>query len=196
MAGSAPSRSRCSGPRPRIRWRPTAFLQDYLKEIDGTLALPVWRVKQYDVRANALTERIMLLVTNGLGGLVLVVGILFIFLNARIAFWVAAGIPVAMLATIGMMWVTGQTINMLSLFGLIMMLGVIVDDAIVVGEHTATRFSDGDEPLERGRAGRGPHGPAGDGGDDHNRSGLRADPRHPGQSSARSSACCRSSCWR
>ena len=63
---------------------------------------------------------------------------LFIFLNARIAFWVAAGIPVAMLATLGVMYVTGQSINMVSMFALIMMLGIIVDDAIVVGEHTAT----------------------------------------------------------
>jgi len=130
------------------------ILQDYLKEIDGTLPAGL-EIKQYDIRANALTERIMLLVTNGLGGLVLVVGILFIFLNARIAFWVAAGIPVAMLATIGVMWVTGQTINMLSLFGLIMMLGVIVDDAIVVGEHTATRFSKGDEPFDAAERGAG-----------------------------------------
>ena len=49
-----------------------------------------------------------------------------------------------MLATIGIMWMSGQTINMISLFALIMMLGIIVDDAIVVGEHTATRFALGD----------------------------------------------------
>lgn len=123
------------------------ILNNYLAEIDGQLPAGL-ELKLYDVRANALTERIMLLVKNGLGGLALVVAILFIFLNARIAFWVAAGIPVALLATIGMMWVSGQTINMFSLFGLIMMLGVIVDDAIVVGEHTATRFTMGDDPYE------------------------------------------------
>jgi multidrug efflux pump subunit AcrB len=130
------------------------ILTDYLKDIEG--ALPAGLVlKQYDVRANALTERILLLVTNGLGGLMLVIGILFVFLNARIAFWVAVGIPVAMLATIGIMWVTGQTINMISLFGLIMMLGIIVDDAIVVGEHTATRFTEGDEPFTAAENGAG-----------------------------------------
>ncbi|MEP1206919.1 MAG: efflux RND transporter permease subunit [Rhizobiaceae bacterium] len=127
--------------------RTNRILTNYLAEIEGTLPASLELV-QYDVRANALTDRIMLLVTNGLGGLVLVVGILFIFLNARIAFWVAAGIPVAMLATIGIMWLLGQTINMISLFGLIMMLGIIVDDAIVVGEHTATRFTAGDGPYE------------------------------------------------
>ena len=131
-----------------------AILTNYLKEIEGTLPAGL-EIKQYDVRAESLTERIMLLVTNGLGGLLLVVVILFIFLNARIAFWVAAGIPVAMLATIGIMWMTGQSINMISLFGLIMTLGIIVDDAIVVGEHTATRFTAGDEPYVAAERGAG-----------------------------------------
>lgn len=130
------------------------ILTGYLKEIEGTLPAGL-EIRQYDVRADSLTERIMLLVTNGLGGLFIVVAVLFIFLNARIAFWVAVGIPVAMLATIGMMWVSGQTINMISLFGLIMMLGVIVDDAIVVGEHTATRFAAGDESFTAAENGAG-----------------------------------------
>jgi multidrug efflux pump subunit AcrB len=132
----------------------SAILTDYLNEVEGQLPAGL-EIVQYDVRADALTDRIMLLVTNGLGGLALVIAVLFIFLNARIAFWVAAGIPVALLATIGIMWVLGQSINMLSLFGLIMMLGVIVDDAIVVGEHTATRFADGDGPYEAAEEGAG-----------------------------------------
>jgi len=130
------------------------ILDDYLNDIDGALP-PGIELKKYEVRADALVERIMLLVRNGLGGLVLVVGTLFIFLNARIAFWVAAGIPVAMLATIGFMLILGQSVNMISLFALIMMLGVIVDDAIVVGEHTATRFSQGDGPYEAAENGAG-----------------------------------------
>ena len=130
------------------------LFEDYLVEIQETLP-PGIALKKYDVRANALVERIMLLVRNGLGGLVLVVGILFIFLNARIAFWVAMGIPTALLATIGLMYVSGQSINMVSLFGLIMMLGIIVDDAIVVGEHTATRYNDGDAPIEAAEQGAG-----------------------------------------
>ena len=130
------------------------IVTNYLDEIEGSLP-PGLELKVYDVLANALTERIMLLVTNGLGGLALVVVILFIFLNARIAFWVAAGIPVAMLATIGVMWLLGQTINMFTLFALIMMLGVIVDDAIVVGEHTATRFEEGDDNYTAAERGAG-----------------------------------------
>ncbi|MEE9375027.1 MAG: efflux RND transporter permease subunit [Rhizobiaceae bacterium] len=127
--------------------RTNKVLTNYMQEIEGKLPAGL-ALKVYDVRANALTERIMLLVTNGLGGLIIVVAILFVFLNGRIAFWVAAGIPVAMLATIGILYLLGQSINMISLFGLIMMLGVIVDDAIVVGEHTATRFEKGDGAFE------------------------------------------------
>ena len=124
-----------------------AILDDYLAEIDGSLP-PGITLEKYEVRADALIERIMLLLRNGVGGLIIVVATLFIFLNARIAFWVAAGIPIAMMATIGFLLLLGQSINMISLFAMIMMLGVIVDDAIVVGEHTATRFEAGDGPYE------------------------------------------------
>jgi len=121
------------------------IVDDYLAEITPQLPQSL-DILKYDVRADAVEGRITLLVENGLSGLILVVGILFLFLNARIALWVAAGIPVAMMATIGIMWLMGESINMISLFALIMMLGVIVDDAIVVGEHTATRQSLGDSP--------------------------------------------------
>ncbi|MAM24435.1 MAG: acriflavine resistance protein B [Rhodobacteraceae bacterium] len=91
-------------------------------------------------RAEAITGRLDLLVDNGLMGLGLVVTLLFLFLNARTAFWVAAGIPVAMGAAIALMYAGGITINMISLFGLIITLGIVVDDAIVVGEHADYRF--------------------------------------------------------
>ncbi len=90
-------------------------------------------------RSEAITGRLNLLVDNGLMGLGLVLCLLFLFLNARIAFWVAAGIPAAMLAAIALMWLGGITINMISLFGLIITLGIVVDDAIVVGEHADFR---------------------------------------------------------
>ena len=131
-----------------------AILDEYLAELQTSLP-PGIELQKYNVAANALTDRIWLLVKNGIGGLVIVVATLFVFLNARVAFWVAAGIPVAMLATIGLMMIMGQSINMISLFALIMMLGIIVDDAIVVGEHTATRFSMGDGPYEAAENGAG-----------------------------------------
>ncbi len=130
------------------------ILDQYLSEIEDVMP-PGITLKKYEVRADSLVERISLLFWNGIFGLVLVVATLFIFLNARIAFWVAAGIPVAMLATLGFMLLMGQTVNMITLFAMIMMLGIIVDDAIVVGEHTASRFEAGDEPFQAAENGAG-----------------------------------------
>lgn len=110
-------------------------IQDWLADFNRS-APESLIIEQYDVRANLIQERISLLVKNGASGLVLVVIVLFIFLSGRVAFWVAAGIPVAFLATFGVMLAMGQSINMISLFGLIMALGIVVDDAIVIGEHT------------------------------------------------------------
>jgi multidrug efflux pump subunit AcrB len=119
-----------------------AYVDEIRPQLPEGLTLQV-----YDVRADLLSDRIWLLINNGASGLVVVVLVLYLFLPGRIAFWIAAGIPVATMATLGILLILGQSINMFSLFGLIMMLGVIVDDAIVVGEHTATRFEMGDDPV-------------------------------------------------
>ena len=123
-----------------------ANMQAYLARVLPTLPKTL-NVMVYDVRGKLVRQRLGILVNNGLQGLVVVLVILFIFLNARIAFWVAAGIPVAFMGTLAVMYLSGQTINMVSMFALIMMLGIIVDDAIVVGEHTATRQEMGDSRL-------------------------------------------------
>ena len=100
-------------------------------------------------RSEAITDRLSILLDNGLLGLGLVVTLLFFFLNARTAFWVAAGIPVAMCAAIAIMYVGGLTLNMISLFGLIITLGIVVDDAIVVGEHADHRARHfGETPMQ------------------------------------------------
>jgi len=111
-----------------------AVVKDYVAELAATLP-PELRIEEYDVRAKSIRERIDLLVYNGASGLVLVLAVLFLFLNARVAVWVAVGIPASLLAAIAVMWASGQTINMISLFGMIMAIGIVVDDAIVVGEH-------------------------------------------------------------
>ncbi len=90
-------------------------------------------------RSELITGRLNILLDNALVGLMLVVGLLFLFLNARTAFWVAAGIPVALMGAIALMFAAGLTINMISLFALIITLGIVVDDAIVVGEHADFR---------------------------------------------------------
>ncbi len=100
-------------------------------------------------RSELIKARISMLMENGLQGLSLVLILLFLFLNARTALWVAAGIPVAMLSAVFLMYMSGLTINMISLFALIITLGIVVDDAIVVGEHAdfrARRLGEG--PVE------------------------------------------------
>lgn len=99
-------------------------------------------------RYKSLRERINLLLTNGAGGLILVIIILFLFLNVRVAFWVTLGIPVAFLATLAVMQFVGSSINMISLFALIMALGIIVDDAIVVGEDTLSHTEAGESSRD------------------------------------------------
>ena len=100
-------------------------------------------------RAEFISGRIMILVKNATLGLGLVVVLLFLFLNARTAFWVSAGIPAAMLAAIAVMYLMGLSFNMISLFALIITLGIVVDDAIVVGEHADYRARElGESPAE------------------------------------------------
>lgn len=110
-------------------------VQKYLEEIRPTLP-PNLILERYDIQADLIRSRVRLLLENGATGLVIVLTVLFLFLNGRVAFWVAAGIPISLSATLMAMWLSGQSINMISLFGLIMAIGIIVDDAIVVGEHS------------------------------------------------------------
>jgi multidrug efflux pump subunit AcrB len=96
-------------------------------------------IRLINTRAQDITDRLDILMKNGISGLLLVLVVLFLFLSARTAFWVAMGIPVSMLAAVAVMYAAGLTINMMSLFALIITLGIVVDDAIVVAEHADFR---------------------------------------------------------
>ena len=76
-----------------------------------------------------------MLIHNGLLGLILVFIVLALFLELRLAFWVAMGIPVALLGAGGLLLLADQSLNMISMFAFLMALGIVVDDAIVVGEN-------------------------------------------------------------
>jgi multidrug efflux pump subunit AcrB len=108
---------------------------------------PNIEIQVFNERWQLIKERIMLLVKNGAGGLVLVLLILYLFLSTRVAFWVAVGIPISFMATLAVLYMVGGSINMISLFALIMALGIIVDDAIVVGEDAQAHSDMGEEPL-------------------------------------------------
>ena len=127
------------------------IFHDWLEETRPTLPQGIELIA-FNERWELLQGRISLLVKNGLGGLLLVVLILFLFLNARVAWWVAVGIPVSFMAALAVLYFLGGSINMISLFALIMALGIIVDDAIVVGEEAMTQFESGtqrDQASER-----------------------------------------------
>ena len=129
-----------------------ALLDTFIDELKPTLP-PTLVVEHYDDTAELIDDRINMLLRNGASGLALVIVVLFVFLSGRVAFWVTVGIPVSLLATLGVMMLTGQSINMVTLFALIMAVGIIVDDAIVVGEHAVTQRAGGAGPVgaaERG----------------------------------------------
>ena len=100
-----------------------------------------------------IQQRIDLMVRNGAWGLLFVALTLVCFLHPRVAFWVAFGLPISFLGAFLVMQQIGATINMISLFGLIVVLGLIVDDAIVVGENIYTRIQQGIPPLRAAQQG-------------------------------------------
>ena len=118
------------------------YIDNYQQRLPQNLDLKI-----YDLSVQSVRDRINLLIKNGLGGLILVVIILFLFLSGRVALWVAFGIPIALSGTLGVMLISGQSINMVSLFALIMMVGIIVDDAIVVAEYAQTCHENGDDSF-------------------------------------------------
>lgn len=125
-----------------------SIVQNVADEMELSLPKDV-KIDLIRTRAQAIQDRLSILIQNGLMGLGLVVGLLFLFLSARTAFWVAAGIPAAMFAAIAIMYAAGLTLNLISLFGLIITLGIVVDDAIVVGEHADFRARTmGESPVE------------------------------------------------
>lgn len=102
-----------------------------------------------------LSGRLDLLARNGIFGLILVTIVLTLFLRPSLALLVAIGIPVSFAGAIAMMPYTGISINMISLFAFILVLGIVVDDAIVVGENVYSRMRKGEDPREA--APRGTH---------------------------------------
>jgi multidrug efflux pump subunit AcrB len=89
-----------------------------------------------------------IVLTNGLIGLFFVMVVLTLFLNLRTAFWVAMGIPVSMLGTFFLMPVFGTYLDSISLTSLILLIGIIVDDGIIISENIYRRKEMGDSPLE------------------------------------------------
>jgi len=107
-----------------------AFLAERAARMPPGYELTSWQDNSVDVR-----DRMNLLIRNGLQGLLLVFLVLAVFLELKLAFWVAIGIPIAILGGGAILLGTGQTLNMLSMFAFLLVLGIVVDDAIVIGEN-------------------------------------------------------------
>ncbi len=154
----------------RYQGKPAAFVQvfrvgdekvlDIVRKveeyIDTTLtpSLPpgisatIWRNDAVEFKS-----RMRLLMKNGSVGLLLVLCALALFLDLRLAFWVSAGILIAFVGTFGVMALMGLSINMMSLFGFILAIGIVVDDAIVTGENIYAENERGRPSLEAAVAG-------------------------------------------
>jgi len=117
------------------------YVADY--KLPGGYSMVTWQDMSVDVE-----DRLNMLIKNGLMGLILVFLVLAIFLELKLAFWVALGIPVSLLGAGSLLLFGGQTLNMLSMFAFLMALGIVVDDAIVVGENIYSHRQMGKRLIE------------------------------------------------
>jgi len=121
-------------------------VKTYIKDIRSSLPEGM-DIGYYGDRSKILRSRIQLLLKNMSLGLILVSIILGLFLNPRLAFWVTLGIPISFAAGLITLPRFDVSINMLSLFAFIMVLGIVVDDAIIIGENIFRKQEDGLEHL-------------------------------------------------
>ena len=121
---------------------------------------PGYELKIWDDYSKQARDRLDLLSKNGFYGLLLVFAVLGLFLDPRLAFWVALGIPVSVFATCALMLAVGATLNMSSMFAFVMALGIIVDDAIVIAENVYAHRLRGSTSLEAAIAGTAEVAPA------------------------------------
>ena len=125
----------------------SAAVKEYVKNKNFELPKTA-RVTAWDDEARILSGRIETIVRNAQQGLILVIIVLALFLKPKLAFWVSLGIPISFM---GGFWLFGPldlSINMLSLFTFILVLGIVVDDAIVVGENIALFKERGMNPVD------------------------------------------------
>lgn len=111
------------------------------------IALPGEIILTTDL-ARFIVGRLDLLTRNAVFGGILVFATLLLLLNWRISFWVAAGLGISLLGTLAVMHFTGTTLNLLTMFGLIIVIGILVDDAIVVAENISARHEAGEPATE------------------------------------------------
>lgn len=125
----------------------TRATRDYIDELRPTLA-PGMHLSSWLDTSIVLKERIDLLLHNARVGLFLVFIALALFLDLRLAFWTTMGIPISFMGGLWLLPHGDVTINMISLFAFIVSLGIVVDDAIVVGENIFSHLQRGTPPAQ------------------------------------------------
>jgi len=105
-------------------------------------------VTPYDDLSYYIKRRLNVLRSNGLIGFILVIIILFTFLQPRAALFTALGIPIAMCTTMYVMYIFGITINLMTMFGLVIVLGMVVDDGIIISENVYRYVESGMSPRQ------------------------------------------------
>ncbi|NND38715.1 MAG: efflux RND transporter permease subunit, partial [Pseudomonadales bacterium] len=122
-------------------------VKNYIEEQQALLPRGI-SLSYWDDDSAYLKNRIETLVRNMLQGGVLVVILLAVFLRPAVAFWVVIGIPISFIGCFMVLGAVGITINMMSVFGFILVLGLVVDDAIVTGESIYARLETGESGVE------------------------------------------------
>ncbi|PQJ35041.1 multidrug transporter AcrB [Salinibacter sp. 10B] len=117
--------------------------EDLASSLPAGIEAAIWQNQ-----AENLRSRLNLLIENGILGLLLVIVALTLFLAPRLAFWTSVGIFLSFIGTFIVMQFLDVSINLLSLFGFILSIGIVVDDAIVVGENVFTEQENGGNPLD------------------------------------------------
>ena len=118
----------------------------YMDELAPTLPTGVQLTASRD-RSEMYKDRLDLLLRNGALGLLLVMVTLGLFLEPKLAFWVSMGIPISIIGSILILYFVGGSINMISMFAFIITLGIVVDDAVVVGENIYHKREEGLVPY-------------------------------------------------
>lgn len=124
------------------------FVAERSQALPEGIQMNVWADTSY-----YLQDRLDLMTTNLLMGALLVLIILSLFLELKLAFWVIVGIPISFLGAFALMPAVGLDLNMLSLFGFIMVLGIVVDDAIIIGEsahHSMSKYGHSVDSIVHG----------------------------------------------
>ncbi len=117
-------------------------------QAEQALAPPNVKLTLSNDNSSIVQDRLNLLIENGLQGLALVFLIMWLFFGFRYSFWVTMGLPVSFLGALAIMYLMGLSLNMMSMLGLLIATGLLMDDAIVISENIASQKEKGKSSLD------------------------------------------------